>query len=176
MSYTVEQLSDREAIRDAALRYCRGVDRLDVECMKSAYWPEAVDEHGSFVGSGHRFAEYCMGAHLKWSWTMHSILNHLIEFDAPNTPGGGTTSARGEIYNVTVMCRVDGGDLDTWYGRYLDRYEKRGGQWRILHRVCVHHGTFSAPASPMPISAGLYLDGNFDRPASGRRVGPPETP
>ena len=38
MAYTPEQLSDMQCIRDAALRYCRGVDRLDVELMKSAYW------------------------------------------------------------------------------------------------------------------------------------------
>ena len=38
MTYTAEQLSDLQCIRDAALRYCRGVDRLDVELMKSAYW------------------------------------------------------------------------------------------------------------------------------------------
>ena len=38
MAYTPEQLSDMQCIRDAALRYCRGVDLLDVELMKSAYW------------------------------------------------------------------------------------------------------------------------------------------
>ena len=37
MSYTVEQLSDLQCIRDVALRYCRGVDRLDEDLMKSAY-------------------------------------------------------------------------------------------------------------------------------------------
>ena len=37
MPYTIEQLSDREQIRDAAMRYCRGVDRLDQDCMKSDY-------------------------------------------------------------------------------------------------------------------------------------------
>ena len=45
-----QQLADREAIRECVLRYSRGVDRLDVEQMKSAYWPEATDDHGRFVG------------------------------------------------------------------------------------------------------------------------------
>lgn len=35
-----------QCIRDAALRYCRGLDRLDVELMKSAYWEGATDDHG----------------------------------------------------------------------------------------------------------------------------------
>ena len=44
MTYTPEQLSDREKIREAAMRYSYGVDRLDPEVMKSAYWPEATDD------------------------------------------------------------------------------------------------------------------------------------
>jgi hypothetical protein len=166
VSYTAQQLSDREDIRDLAMRYCRGVDRLDVECMKSAYWPEAIDEHGGFVGNAHDFADYCMTAHLKWVWTMHSIYNHQIELE------GDGVGARGEIYNVTHLCVAETGAIDTWYGRYLDRYEKRGDEWRIIHRVCVHHGTQTAAAAPMAIDASNYRDGSFDRPADGRPIGP----
>lgn len=166
MSFTPQQLADREAIRDVAMRYCRGVDRLDVDVMKSAYWPEAIDEHGTVVGNAHDFADYCMTAHLKWSWTMHSIYNHLIELDA------GEASARGEIYNVTHLCVADTGAIDTWFGRYLDRYEKRGDEWRIIHRVCVHHGSQTTSAAPMSIDASKYRDGSFDRPSSGRPIGP----
>lgn len=166
MTYTARQLSDREQIRDAAIRYCRGVDRLDAEQMKSAYWPEAIDEHGGFVGNAHEFADYCMTAHLTWSWTMHSIYNHHIELDDDGV------GARGEIYNVTNLCRAETGAIDTWYGRYLDRYEKRGAHWRIIHRVCVHHGTHTTSAAPMAIDTSNYRDGSFDRPADGRRIGP----
>ncbi|MEM9035986.1 MAG: nuclear transport factor 2 family protein [Actinomycetota bacterium] len=166
MAFTHQELADREAIRDVALRYCRGVDRLDVELMRSAYWPDAVDEHGSFVGNAHRFAEYCMTAHDRWSWTMHSIFNHSIEL------GDDGASASGEIYNVSTLCRVDTGAIDTWYGRYLDRYERRAGEWRIIHRVCVHHGTASAELPSMDIDASGYRDGGFDRRTPGRPLGP----
>ena len=57
MTYTPEQLSDREKIREAAMRYSYGVDRLDPEVMKSAYWPEATDNHGNFVGNAHEFVD-----------------------------------------------------------------------------------------------------------------------
>ena len=56
MVYTVDQLSDLESIRDVARRYCRGVDRLDLEEMKSAYWPDATDDHVTFVGNAWEFA------------------------------------------------------------------------------------------------------------------------
>lgn len=166
MGFSPAQLADREAIRDAVLRYCHGVDRLDPVVMRSAYWPEAVDEHGNFVGNAHEFVDYCMDAHLRWRWTMHSIHNHLIELDDDGVHG------RGEIYNVTHLCRADTGAIDTWYGRYLDRYEKRGDEWRIIHRVCVHHGTETRSAEPMAIDTSNYRDGSFDRPADGRPIGP----
>jgi hypothetical protein len=159
-------MSDREDIRDCALRYCRGVDRLDEALMKSAYWPEATDDHGNFVGNAHEFAAYCMPAHLRWKWTMHSIYNHSIELD----PDG--THARGELYNITNLCRADTGHIDVWYGRYLDRYEKRGDEWRIIERVCVHAGDGTSLLEPMPIDSSKYRDASFDRPSSGRPIGP----
>ena len=42
MRYTLEQLNDLEDIKNVARRYCRGVDRLDPDEMKSAYWPDAT--------------------------------------------------------------------------------------------------------------------------------------
>lgn len=166
MAYTPQQLSDLECIRDAAKRYCRGVDRLDEALMKSAYWPEATDDHGVFVGNAMEFAEMCMVSHLRWRSTSHCILNHSIELD----PDG--VHARGEAYNVTFLFQ-DGADvLDTWYGRYLDVYEKRGDEWRILERVCVHEGTSTGPVSKMEIDAEKFRQGSFDRPSTGRRIGP----
>lgn len=166
MSYSPQQISDREEIRDLAMRYCHGVDRLDPDVMKSAYWPDAVDDHGNFVGNAHEFVDYCMVAHLRWTWTMHSIFTHQIELDADGV------HARGEIYNITNLCRADTGDIDTWYGRYLDRYQKRGDEWRIIHRVCVHNGTETRAAAPMAMETAKYRDGSFDRPSGGRPIGP----
>ena len=166
MAYTTEQLSDLQCIRDAALRYCRGVDRLDVDLMKSAYWPEATDDHGIFVGNAWAFCEMCMEAHLPWRSTSHCVLNHSIELEADGLHG------RGEIYNVTYLFRKDAEVLDTWVGRYLDRYEKRGDEWRILERVCVHEGTHTAPVTAMAIDAASFRQGDFDRPSSNRPIGP----
>ncbi len=165
MAYTHQQLSDIENIRNVAHRYCRGVDRLDPGCMKSAYWPDATDDHGTFVGNAHEFADMCMVAHLKWRSTMHCILNHQIELDDDGV------HALGEIYNVTYLFQPEGA-LDTWFGRYLDRYEKRGDEWRIIERVCVHEGTGNAEDPTMTIDAAKFRQGSFDRPSSGRALGP----
>ena len=166
MAYSLQALSDLECIRDVARRYCRGVDRLDEAEMKSAYWPDATDDHGTFVGNAWEFAEHCMVGHLKWRSTSHCIFNHVIEL---NDDG---LHARGEIYNVTFLLRKDSDILDTWHGRYLDVYEKRDDEWRILERVCVHEHTSSREMSPMEIDAMKFRQGSFDRPAEGRAIGP----
>ncbi len=163
---TPEQLCAVEACRDAARRYSRGVDRLDPECMKSAYWPDATDDHGTFVGNAHEFVDHCMVSHRRWAWTMHTIFNHIVELDDDGD------HARGEAYNISYLQRPEG-ELDIWFGRYLDRYEKRSGEWRIIERVCVHHGDRTAPAgAPMPIGSDQFRQDDWDRPAAGRSVGP----
>lgn len=166
MAYTLEQLSDIQCIRDCADRYCRGLDRLDEALMKSAYWPDATDDHGAYVGNAMPFVEHCMRSHLKWRSTNHCTLNHAIELD----PDG--RHARGEIYNVTFLFRADAPVRDTWHGRYLDLYEKRSDEWRILERVCVHEGTHRETISPMEIDHSAFRQGDFDRSTPGRPIGP----
>ncbi len=166
MPYSLQTLSDIQEIREVAQRYCRGVDRLDEELMKSAYWPDATDDHGVYVGPAHPFVEHCMISHKKWRSTSHCIFNHHIEIDADGI------GARGEIYNVTYLFGDEEDRLDTWYGRYLDRYEKRDDEWRIIERVCVNEGTTSAPVTPMQIDAAAFRQGSFDRPSVQRPLGP----
>ena len=160
------ELSAVDQIRAVANRYCRGVDRLDSKIMKSAYWPDAIDDHGVYVGSAHAFCDRVVSSHARFLATMHCIFNHHIEFDGPDM-------AHGEIYNVTYLHRRDTEDtqkvfVDTWWGRYLDRYERRaapeGYAWRIAHRVCVHEWTTSSEVqTSMPIAADRFRQGSHDR-------------
>ena len=105
-----------------------------------------------------------MTAHIRWRSTHHCVLNHAIELDSDGT------HARGEIYNVTYLFHADD-SLDTWHGRYLDLYEKRQDEWRILNRICVHEGTHHTATVPMEIDASAFTQGNFDRSIS-RPLGP----
>ena len=57
-----DELADREAIRDCMYRYSRGIDRCDVELLRSAYWPDATDNHTGFVGTREEFIAW---AHLR---------------------------------------------------------------------------------------------------------------
>ena len=157
MAYSLTELSDIESIRDLARRYSQGVDRLDEALLKSAYWEDAIDEHGDFKGNAHVFAEFCMTGHLKWRSTNHCNFNHSV------TLGADGVTATGELYNVAYLFRKDEPVLDAWHGRYLDEYEKRGDEWRISKRVCVHEGTKSETISPMDINTASFTQGSQDR-------------
>ncbi len=159
MDYTNQQLSDLRSIEDCAKRYCRGVDRLDSELMKSAYWAEARDDHGTYVGPAWPFVDHCMASHRRWRSTSHCIYNHSVDLDEDGH------YARGEIYNITYLFHKEDDGLDTWHGRYLDRYEKRGLEWRIIDRVCIHEGTHTQKTTPMLIAVEKFRQGDFDRNA-----------
>jgi len=48
--YSPERLADRAAITDVMYRWCRAVDRLDVEGIRGVFHPDAIDNHGPFIG------------------------------------------------------------------------------------------------------------------------------
>lgn len=148
-----------EAIRQAVLRYCRGVDRLDAALMLSAYHDGATDDHGVVTGPAADLCARVVRSHRRYEATMHCVLNHAIDFT-------DDAHAAGEVYNVTYLLRAsaDGRHLDTWWGRYVDDYECRDGRWAITHRVCVHEWTQTQPLGPaMPIDAHLFRQGHEDR-------------
>ena len=56
----VQEVLDREAIRDCLYRYCRGIDRCDEATLLSAYWPGAIDDHVFFKGPVEKFVKFAL--------------------------------------------------------------------------------------------------------------------
>jgi hypothetical protein len=119
-------------VRDVLLRYCRGIDRRDFALVRSCYHDDAYDMHGSYEGAVDGFIEHVSTNLPQWERTMHFIGNQLIELDGD--------VARCESYCVSY--HRDAGTAtepahDMVIGlRYVDRVERRDGEWRIAHRVC----------------------------------------
>lgn len=154
----LQALLDREAIRDCLARYCRGADRCDAELMRSAFWPEATDSHG-MPGrepvNAHHFIERVMPKLQRMDQTAHFIGNQLIR-------AAGGEAAVETYYQAYHRVRDEHGaarDIVT-AGRYLDRMEKRGNEWRVRERVVVvdwfreyddsadwQRGTFGGPCA-----------------------------
>jgi hypothetical protein len=126
----VEKLIARQEIADVIYRYARGIDRLDFDLVRACYHPDAFDDHGSFAGSVEDFIAAAETFLPKWTATQHFMGNMLIEVDGD--------AARAETYAVAYHRREDedGNGKDDVLGiRYVDRFECRGDNWLIAHRV-----------------------------------------
>ncbi len=124
------ELADRLAIQDVLHLHCRGLDRLDKEAIQCAYWPDAEVDYGSYKGSAHIFAELVVGAlGQTYELTRHSISNILIHVT------GHVAHSESSVHAGHLLLGAQEELL--FYGRYLDRLEKRAGRWKILHRQVV---------------------------------------
>ncbi|WP_243856728.1 nuclear transport factor 2 family protein [Paraburkholderia sp. BL6665CI2N2] len=76
----LEELLDRQAILDCIHRYCRGVDRMDRELTLSAYHPDAIDDHGTFVGNPEEFVSWAFDYHSEHQLSHHHmVFNHSVD-------------------------------------------------------------------------------------------------
>ncbi len=125
----LSELKDREAIREVIHRYCQAVDRCDLQMLKSCYHEDAYDDHGFFAGNAFEFADYVIPCLEQVDSSMHSITNTRFQFD-------GNRCATTSQWHVVHRLKQAEGFTDFMHqGRYLDVWEKRDDEWRILHRV-----------------------------------------
>lgn len=157
MSVNDQLLAERE-IRRRLLDYCRGVDRCDADLIASTYHPDAIDDHGTFQGSGHELARFATEAIREhYESTMHTIGDSIIDFTDDRT-------AYVETYVFADHRKVeaDGESLDRFGARYLDRFERRDDAWRIADRVVVVEWHTTEQVTPVR-GAGRYVRGRRDR-------------
>lgn len=169
----LQGLLDRQAIVDCLHRYARGLDRRDEELLRSVYHPDAVEDHaGGYVGGIDGLVEYVFRVHERFAGYQRYVTNTTVDIDGDE--------AHSESYFVSVINNgppSDGqattGALMLSGGRYLDRFERRDGDWRIATRVVVLEWHGSAPGGgldPATTFARLGRDDiSYDRPLVIRR-------
>jgi len=124
----LQELADREAISRCLATYCRAVDRMDRDLLLSVYHPDAIDDHGLWVGSPEEFADKVFEFQSRHNTaTQHYITNHLCELDGD--------VAHCETYYMLAATNREGEPLNISGGRYVDRFEKRDGRWAIAARL-----------------------------------------
>jgi len=124
LEQTVQRLADRQDILDCRVRYCRAIDRCDMELLTTVYHDDAIDDHSSFIGDFRSFGEWAMTFNRDRAYmTQHCILNHYCELDGD--------IAHTETYWLFACMNREGPELSLRGGRYLDRFERRNGRWAI---------------------------------------------
>lgn len=131
----LEELLAKQAIAERLADYARGADRVDIELVKSVFHPEARADYGDmFQGTGHEFAEFLGVVHPGMETHHHQLGQVLVRVDGDR--------AGSETYVIArLRHRQDDGTFGELisYGRYLDRWERRDGEWRISDRRYVQH-------------------------------------
>jgi hypothetical protein len=128
----VQALLDKLDIHETIMRYCRAIDRCDEELLRSVYHPDAWDNHGAFNGRAADFIPWVMDLlRRRYTSTTHAICNELIEVV--------DDAAWSEAYFFAFHRYARNGEEYDWIvaGRYVDRFERRDGAWKIAHRLAV---------------------------------------
>jgi hypothetical protein len=161
----VRDLLDKQAIREVLLRYCRGIDRVDGELIRSVYHDDAVEDHGAFAGkTPDEFVGYATERSHVFSATSHYVTNQLIELD-------GDVASSEAYFLVVHRGERDGEAYDVVAGgRYVDRFERRNGEWKIARRTVVHDWSRVDPVTEAWERAGFFVQGvrSRDDPAYAR--------
>jgi hypothetical protein len=146
--YSPARIADRMAIQDALYRWCRAIDRLDYDGMRASFHPDATDSHGAYCGGIDGLIAWIRERHESIPFSMHAISNILIEFAGPDLALVETyirTIQRYPAQATASLTQLSGGQVGTGaFGvdlftgsRYLDRFERRKGEWRIAQRTLI---------------------------------------
>ncbi|HEY3654702.1 MAG TPA: nuclear transport factor 2 family protein [Steroidobacteraceae bacterium] len=151
----LRRLLDKEAIRDALMRYARGIDRHDDEIAAQAYHAGATDDHGWYVGNPAGLLDRARELHSRTSDVHHHyVMNQTIDLDGD--------MAHVETYYLAAMRRPEG-PIDMVGGRYIDKFERRGLRWAIVNRVCLVEWTGALDKTDIATNADLFNRGTWDR-------------
>lgn len=133
LTQRLERLSDYEEIRTCLFRINRGVDRIDVKLLASGFFPDARIRWGTPEAAS--FDEWLNAAITmlhKTQRAQHLIGNILIEITGDK--------ANVEAVEIGRHLTPVGNDMKDLVlaSRYVDKFERRDGLWRIVHRdkVC----------------------------------------
>jgi ketosteroid isomerase-like protein len=130
MTDPLQTLIDKEAIRELAMLYARGMDRQDVSLLKTLYTDDGWDAHGPyFDGPADKYVEFLAASLPHMHVGAHFICNHLISVDGD--------TGEGEVYAIAWHLIPDGAGRqkhDFQAVRYIDNYRRDGGQWKFARR------------------------------------------
>lgn len=128
----IDNVADIQAISNVLARHSRGVDRADAGLLASCYHEDGTVDYRFYAGPAHEFATILTGAQKAGPVTLHRTAQMWIELDGKQ--------AASESYIMAYAASPGETGPATQHlicGRYLDRHEKRNGEWRLNHRTYV---------------------------------------
>ena len=127
MTTTLERLAERLAVRDLLYRYARGVDRRDLDLVRSCFAPDARYEGALARGAVADMLAALPGAMERYAATMHFMSEPAVTIDG--------AMARSETPTLAYhVLRAPPGRLRTVAVRYDDVLERGAAGWLVVAR------------------------------------------
>jgi hypothetical protein len=130
----VVYLSERQHVIDMYRRYTRGLNRYDLELLNSTFWPDAQINYGfrSYLRdewiSLWKEKRYLKGL----ACQAHHITNETVDI------AGDVAHVESYLIAFWRPLKDDNSALIIG-GRYIDRIDRRIGEWRIAVREFIPH-------------------------------------
>ncbi len=152
----------KQEITEVLYRVARGTDRGDVELFGSGFHEDGTDYHGLANGPVRNILTVLGRSKLLLS--QHAITNVLIDLD-------GDKARAESCFNALHQSRDEAGQLwdEMLRGRYLDRFERRDGAWKISRRVVLWDWSRMQPSGETWFDRMRQRPGAEDRYIFGRR-------
>lgn len=161
------ELLDKQAISDVIMTYARAIDRLDEAMLRSVFHSDSQHAHG-FVGPSSDpslpsqpgapldFVAYAFDVLNSHTRTHHQLGNIFIELEGDNAYTETYFSAYHRMRaKDDPMAGANAYDTEMDFlvsGRYLDKFQKRDGVWKISHRTGLTDWMRTEP----PASQGFF--------------------
>ncbi|WP_292930988.1 nuclear transport factor 2 family protein [Novosphingobium sp. PASSN1] len=150
-------LAAKQAISEQIYRYCRGLDRMDLELALSVWHDDGTVDFGAVASpdTGLATAAIPVRDHFARAWPYreqffahsHQATNILIDLHGD--------TAVSETASISILQRkLENGDIaqDLYWGRWLDRWSFRSGRWALDHRQAVLDCHMPAQFAPGPLN------------------------
>jgi hypothetical protein len=160
MDPRLQEMLDHYEIRRTLAEYCHACDRADEAMMASVYTgTDSFDHHGHVKAPGPDYARAMTGLILKRTEAISHILGQsLIRVD------GDTAGAETFFIAFMRLPASESGPARTnqLIGRFVDRFERIDGTWKIRHRICVRDTSMTTPIERDDYAAFGFVEGTRD--------------
>jgi hypothetical protein len=142
----VASMAAYEGVWENELQYTRGLDRHDETLIRGSFWAEAQASYGTLIDV-EELAPWANASHANSAAHQHHVTGLSLDI------AGDTAHEEGDILYSSDMPRskaLDSPGVPTpgrappgsfatlGTGRYVNRYERRGGDWRLIVHEYVH--------------------------------------
>jgi hypothetical protein len=150
----VADMAAYQAIWENELEYTRGLDRHDATLENGVFWPDAAISYGNLVAV-EDLASWANALHANTAAHQHHVTGLTLDVDGNDAHEEGyiffsSDQARDKSRDTAgapTPGRVVAGSFATFgTGRYVNRYQRRDGDWRMIVHEYVHDVSLRLPA------------------------------